>query len=69
MPDYDDAWHEDWYRVRNTNTGRATSESRFLHRGRSLIVVESRVTGEDGRLLCTVTSSTHVPSPRPPAQG
>jgi len=54
--------------IRNTNTGSATSESRFLHRGRSLIVVESRVTGEDGRLLCTVTS-THVPSPRPPAQG
>jgi uncharacterized protein (TIGR00369 family) len=54
--------------VRNTNTGRAISESRFLHRGRSLVVVESRVTDEQGRLLCTVTS-THVPNPvRPPAK-
>ena len=48
--------------IRNTNTGDAISESRFLHRGRTLVVVESRVRDEGGRLLCTVTS-THVPAP------
>lgn len=48
--------------VRNTDRGSALSESRFLHRGRSLVVVESKVRDEAGRLLCEVTS-THVPSP------
>jgi uncharacterized protein (TIGR00369 family) len=48
--------------LRNTNTGSAISESRFLHRGRSMVVVESRVRDEAGKLLCEVTS-THVPSP------
>ena len=37
--------------IRNTNTGDAISESRFLHRGRTLVVVESRVRDEGGRLL------------------
>ncbi len=48
--------------IRNTNTGSATSESRFLHRGRTLVVVESKVKDDNGKLLCEVTS-THVPSP------
>jgi uncharacterized protein (TIGR00369 family) len=48
--------------LRNTDHGKAISESRLLHRGRSLTVVESRVTDADGRLLCVVTS-THVPAP------
>ena len=50
--------------IRNTNTGDAISESRFLHRGRSLVVVESRVRDDNGKLLCIVTS-THVPAPPP----
>ncbi len=45
--------------MRNTDRGKAVSESRFAHRGRTMMVVESRVTDEDGRLLCTVTS-THL---------
>jgi 1,4-dihydroxy-2-naphthoyl-CoA hydrolase len=48
--------------LRNTNEGGVISESRFIHRGRSMVVVESKVHDEAGRLLCTVTS-THVPSP------
>jgi acyl-coenzyme A thioesterase PaaI-like protein len=48
--------------IRNTDKGLAISESRFLHRGRSMVVVESKVHDNVGRLLCTVTS-THVPSP------
>jgi len=50
--------------LRNTNEGKAVSESRFIHRGRSMVVVESKVRDGNGRLLCTVTS-THVPSPPP----
>ncbi len=48
--------------LRNTNTGSVRSESRFLHRGRTLVVVESKVTDDNAKLLCEVTS-THVPSP------
>jgi uncharacterized protein (TIGR00369 family) len=46
--------------IRNTDHGKAMSESRFLHKGRRMSVIESRVTDDDGRLLCTVTS-THMP--------
>ncbi len=49
--------------LRNTNQGHATAESRIMHHGRTLTVVESKVRGDDGRLLCVVTS-THVPSPQ-----
>ena len=48
--------------IRNTDKGMAISESRFLHRGRSMLVVESKVHDDTSKLLCTVTS-THVPSP------
>lgn len=48
--------------LRNTDRGRAISESRIIHHGRTLTVVESKVHDDDGRLLCIVTS-THVPSP------
>lgn len=49
--------------LRNTDHGKAISESRFAQRGRTLTVVESRVRDADGRLLCIVTS-THVAVPR-----
>ena len=45
--------------VRNVDRGRAISESRIVHAGRTLTVVESRVCDDGGRLLCIVTS-THV---------
>jgi len=45
--------------LRNTDNGKAVSESRMLHRGRTMTVVESKVRDGDGRLLCVVTS-THV---------
>jgi uncharacterized protein (TIGR00369 family) len=52
--------------LRNTDHGTARTESRLVHRGRTMMVVESRVTDDDGRLLCIVTS-THVMAPRRPA--
>lgn len=51
--------------LRNTNRGTATTESRIVHSGRTMTVVESRVTDDDGRLLCIVTS-THVMALRRP---
>ncbi|MDP9237857.1 MAG: PaaI family thioesterase [Chloroflexota bacterium] len=45
--------------LRNTNRGKATAESRMVHRGRTMTVVESKVHDDDGRLLCIVTS-THI---------
>ncbi len=52
--------------LRNVNQGKAVSESRMVHRGRTMTVVESKVRDGDGRLLCVVTS-THVAPARPPA--
>ncbi|HEY8173876.1 MAG TPA: PaaI family thioesterase [Dehalococcoidia bacterium] len=46
--------------IRNTDHGKATSESRFLHKGRRMCVIESHVRDDDGKLLCVVTS-THMP--------
>jgi uncharacterized protein (TIGR00369 family) len=45
--------------LRNTDKGKAISESRIVHRGRTMTVVESRVHDDNGRLLCIVTS-THI---------
>jgi uncharacterized protein (TIGR00369 family) len=52
--------------LRNTNRGKATAESRIVHSGRTMTVVESRVTDDDGKLMCIVTS-THVMAPRRPS--
>jgi uncharacterized protein (TIGR00369 family) len=49
--------------LRNVDKGKVVSESRIVHGGRTLTVVESRVRDEGGRLLCIVTS-THVAVPR-----
>jgi len=45
--------------LRNTDRGKAISESRIVHRGRTMTVVESRIHDDAGRLLCIVTS-THI---------
>jgi uncharacterized protein (TIGR00369 family) len=44
--------------MRNVDHGKAIAEGRPLHSGRTFIVVESRITDEDGRLLA-VMNSTH----------
>ena len=45
--------------LRNTNKGTATTTSRIVHKGRTMMVVGSEIHDDDGRLLATVTS-THV---------
>jgi 1,4-dihydroxy-2-naphthoyl-CoA hydrolase len=48
--------------LRNTDKGLVRSETVLTHKGRILVVAESRVTDEAGRLLAIVTS-THTPAP------
>ena len=45
--------------LRNTDKGKATTTSRIVHKGRTMMVVGSEIHDEEGRLLATVTS-THV---------
>ena len=45
--------------IGNTDRGTAISESRPVHRGRTLFVVESSIRDDTGRLLATV-NSTHL---------
>ena len=50
--------------VSNVQEGTIRAESEVVHGGRSLIVVETRVTGGDGRLLAMVNTTHFVRSPR-----
>jgi uncharacterized protein (TIGR00369 family) len=45
--------------LRNTNQGSVTAESHALHRGRTMIVMETEVRDAEGRLLLVV-STTHL---------
>jgi uncharacterized protein (TIGR00369 family) len=45
--------------LRNTDKGQVFAEARLVHAGRTMMVVESKVTDEAGRLLATVTT-THL---------
>lgn len=45
--------------LRNTDRGQVFAEARLVHSGRTMMVVESKVTDDTGRLLCTVTT-THL---------
>jgi uncharacterized protein (TIGR00369 family) len=49
--------------LRNTDHGTVIAESRLVHGGRTMIVCESTVKDEQGRLLATVTT-THLVPPR-----
>lgn len=45
--------------LRNTDHGTVFTETKLVHTGRRMMVAESRITDEDGRLLATMTS-THM---------
>ena len=48
--------------LRNTSKGKATAESRVVHGGRTMMVVESTVRDDEGRTLVLMTS-THMIMP------
>ena len=45
--------------MRNTDRGKAIAEAKVVHKGRTMMVVESTVRDEGGRLLARI-SSTHI---------
>ena len=45
--------------MRNTDRGKAIAEAKVVHKGRTMMVVESTVRDEEGRLLARI-SSTHI---------
>ncbi|MDP2674729.1 MAG: PaaI family thioesterase [Dehalococcoidia bacterium] len=45
--------------MRNTDNGKAIAEAKVVHKGRTMMVVESSVRDDDGRLLAKV-NSTHI---------
>ena len=47
--------------VRNTDRGKITAEAVATHRGRTTIVVETKVRDEGGRLLALTTTTLLVP--------
>jgi 1,4-dihydroxy-2-naphthoyl-CoA hydrolase len=47
--------------VGNQREGEIRAEARFVRKSRRLIVIRTRITGHEGRLLAELTS-THIPS-------
>jgi uncharacterized protein (TIGR00369 family) len=45
----------------NQKDGEIKAEARFVRKGRNLLVIRTRITGNDGRLLAEMTS-THIPA-------
>jgi uncharacterized protein (TIGR00369 family) len=50
--------------IRNTNCGTLTAEALVVHRGRTTIVVEVKVTDEQSRLLAALVATLLAPTPR-----
>ncbi|MBI4640217.1 MAG: PaaI family thioesterase [Candidatus Tectomicrobia bacterium] len=49
--------------IRNTNHGTLTAEAQVIHRGRTTIVVEVKVTDDRPRLIATLVATLLVPTP------
>src|SRR4030042_3158689 len=47
--------------VSNQRDGEIKAEARFVHKGRNVIVIRTRIIGNEGRLLAELTS-THIPA-------
>ena len=48
--------------LRPATAGRVRCEGRFLRRGRTIACLESRMSGDDGKLLAMATSTWQLPS-------
>ncbi len=47
--------------IGNQSDGEIKAEARFVRKGRRIIVIRTRITGNEGRLLAELTS-THIPA-------
>ncbi len=56
---FDDAWHEEWWRRMEESGDDVIAETTLTHAGRRLMVADSQIKDEDGRLLATMMS-THI---------
>jgi uncharacterized protein (TIGR00369 family) len=52
--------------IRNTDRGTLTAEAQVVHRGRTTLVIEVRVTDDRARLLAVVVATLVAPTPRAP---
>ena len=50
--------------IRNTNRGTLTAEAEIVHRGRTTLVIDVRVSDDQGRLVAKLTATQLVPTPR-----
>lgn len=50
--------------MRNTNQGTLTAEAEVVHRGRTTLVIDVRVTDELGKLIAKLTATLLKPTPR-----
>ena len=50
--------------LRNTNRGTLTAEAQMVHRGRTTMVVEVKVTDDQGRLIAALVVTLLAPTPR-----
>jgi uncharacterized protein (TIGR00369 family) len=50
--------------LRNTNRGTLTAEAQMIHRGRTTMVVEVKVTDDQERLIAALVATLLAPTPR-----
>src|SRR3989442_4729651 len=50
--------------IRNTNRGTLTAEAEIVHRGRTTLVIDVRVSDDQGRLVAKLTATQLIPTPR-----
>lgn len=50
--------------LRNTNRGTLTAEAQVMHRGRTTIVVDVKVTDDQQRLIASLVATLLAPTPR-----
>jgi uncharacterized protein (TIGR00369 family) len=50
--------------MRNTNQGTLTAEAEIIHRGRTTLVTDVRVSDEQGKLIARLTATLLKPTPR-----
>jgi uncharacterized protein (TIGR00369 family) len=46
--------------LRPARAGRLVADARVVHRGRSVVFMESRLTGDDGKLVATATATARI---------
>lgn len=51
----------DFHQVSNTNRGKLIAEARIVHRGRTILVVQTNVKDDQGKLLATMTTTQLAP--------